>query len=683
MQPTVLVIDDDRTSRRVLVDLLNDAGFRTAQASGGEAGCRIACEMLPDVVLVDLVMPGFDGLEVCRQLRSRPALTHVPLLLMASRQDVETSLNPFLLGADDYIVTPVDQHDLSARIKANLLKKQFFRSKEYKARHYDALLEISETVTASTDFSVALKEIVRKISNHLSGVDRCSIALIREHEDCGYVMATSTDIQRPAFRIELRNYPEIRQVMATGRPLLIEDIAHSPLLADILPALDGHNINAILVFPVIHAQRVIGAMIVRIAHPGAGVAREDVAFCRLASNIVVTALKSTGFFDLIWEEAESLRHAKLRLEQNLKIKEVYEHLFENASEGLIAFAESGQVLYANRRMLEMIGQARTGLEGASLAALFGENVETMLLASLDRKASARSFAPRLDIPFTTPAGETRIFSIDIGGKPGSGAPRVATFRDVTDKRKMEKDLLRTKAALEEANTNLIKADQRRAEFLNTAVHELRTPLTIVGGYCSLLSETDQSRLTDDQRSYVKEATAAADRMADLINNLLDLSRLESGKSEFDVRPRDLVITVNEFLRDYESLLQGNQLRLRAQLPETCMALFDDDRIYRVLVNLFGNAVKFTPAGGEIRIFLAEEENFVHFRIEDTGKGIPEESLPHLFKEFYQAGRRDSRTGSGLGLYICRKIIESHQGKIWVESRVGQGSRFTFSLPRFF
>ena len=110
-------------------------------------------------------------------------------------------------------------------------------------------------------------------------------------------------------------------------------------------------------------------------------------------------------------------------------------------------------------------------------------------------------------------------------------------------------------------------------------YELRTPLTIVSGYCSLLAETDQSRLTEDQRNYIEETAAATDRMSDLINNLLDLSRLQSGKIALDVQPRDLVVTVKEFLRDFESLLQSNQLRLQTRLPQTCMALFDDDRIY--------------------------------------------------------------------------------------------------------
>ncbi len=174
---------------------------------------------------------------------------------------------------------------------------------------------------------------------------------------------------------------------------------------------------------------------------------------------------------------------------------------------------------------------------------------------------------------------------------------------------------------------------------------------------------------------------AADRLADLINNLLDLSRLESGSMPLAVESRDLVATIREFLHDYQGLLEKNRLTLETHLPESCLALFDEERIYRVLVNLLGNAAKFTPFGGTIRMLLDATDVDVRFTIEDTGKGIPAESIPHLFDQFYQVGRGDSRQGSGLGLYICKKIIESHQGEIWVESWLGQGSRFTFTLPR--
>lgn len=175
--------------------------------------------------------------------------------------------------------------------------------------------------------------------------------------------------------------------------------------------------------------------------------------------------------------------------------------------------------------------------------------------------------------------------------------------------------------------------------------------------------------------------AAADRLADLINNLLDLSRLESGSMPLAVERCDLVATIRDFLHDHQHLLEKSQLTLQTTLPESTVALYDEERIYRVLANLFGNAVKFTPIGGNIHLFLDETVDAVRFSIEDTGKGIPEDALPRLFEQFYQVGRGDSRQGSGLGLYICKKIIHSHHGEIWVESQLGNGSRFSFTLPK--
>ena len=681
MRPTVLVIDDDRATREILSDLLRDAGLDVVLASGGEEGCRLACENPPDAVLVDLFMPGWDGLEICRFLRAQPTLKQIPILLMTAHTDQEGLINPFHVGADDYISKPFDFDELLARVQGNLLKKQSIDSRDNKARHYDALLKITDTLSENGDAVAALKEIVRQISSHLESVDRCSIALVRESEGSAYVMATTADIQRPTFRVDLKNYPEIRQVMATGRPLLIENLAENPLIAEILPVFEERDISAILVFPVVDARRVIGAMIIRISRPGEGVDRDEVNFCRLVSSVVVTALKTSDFFQLVWEEAEVLRVAKERLEEDLRIKQAYEELFENASEGLIAFSPAGDIAYANRCLVDMVGELPSCLIGVSLAELFGAEVQERFLSCPVARDDSAGASGRFDIGFVPKVGEPRAFSVSIGGRPVLNGLRVAALRDVTDRRRMEEDLLRVKELLEETNAALIKADQARTEFLDTAVHELRTPVTIVSGYCSLLAETDQGQLSDEQRVYVEEAVAAADRLADLTNNLLDLSRLESGSMPLAVERCDLVATIRDFLHDHQPLLEKSRLTLNTTLPESALALYDEERIYRVLANLFGNAVKFTPIGGTIHLRLEETDDAVRFSIEDTGKGIPEEALPRLFEQFYQVDRGDSRHGSGLGLYICKKIIQSHHGQISVESRLGNGSRFSFTLPK--
>jgi signal transduction histidine kinase len=126
----------------------------------------------------------------------------------------------------------------------------------------------------------------------------------------------------------------------------------------------------------------------------------------------------------------------------------------------------------------------------------------------------------------------------------------------------------------------------------------------------------------------------------------------------------------------------NELDFAVEIPASpCPAAFDEEKIERVLVNLIGNAIKFTQAGGRVRVSLSEFEGEACVCVEDTGRGIPGERIPELFDEFSQLNPGDSSRGSGLGLSICKKIIDSHQGRIWVESVLDQGSRFSFTLPR--
>jgi signal transduction histidine kinase len=189
-------------------------------------------------------------------------------------------------------------------------------------------------------------------------------------------------------------------------------------------------------------------------------------------------------------------------------------------------------------------------------------------------------------------------------------------------------------------------------------------------------------LTPQQREFLEAAVESSDRLIDLINNVLDLSRLEAGKMFMDFNERDLCAVVGNIQRDFRPLAAKQGLDLEIECPAgACLALFDDEKIERVLVNLVVNAIKFTPAGGRVRIALSEAAGEVVVAVTDTGRGIPEERIPELFDEFTQLGREDSSRGSGLGLSICKRIIECHQGRIWVESSPGRGSRFAFTLPK--
>lgn len=677
MQLTALIVDDDRFIRQVLADLLDGAGFRVVQAQDGEEGRRVALERTPDVILMDLVMPKMDGLDACRKLRALPQFKYTPIIILTARADLEGTVNPFQVGADDYLSKPFDGYELLARVHGNLVKKRALEALDRKARDYEALLEVTESVTSSLDTVEILRQIVNRIARTIDDVDRCSIAVVQEDENYGYVLASSDDPNLSGLRIELDRYPEIRRVMQTGKPIRIDDVDQDPLFVDVRPHLNGQKFNAILVVPVVFKQSVIGAMVVRTVRSQKRITQEEVEFCQLVANVSANALKNARYFELVREESEILRNAKGCLEDELRIKAVYEQIFENASEGLAALNGQGEVVFANRRALETFGYTKEQATGIHFASLLDIPSISRVLRHQRRREKPESF----DVVAATRDGVRRLLSVSMSNSPICDGLYIATFRDVTDRRSMERELSETKEFVEQANKRLLQMDQARVEFLNTATHELRIPVTIVNGYCTLLRDLGTENLTDQQREFLDEAINSSDRLVDLINNMLDLSRLEAGKMIMNIDTREVHPVLDEVCRNFRQMAANSSLDISVEAQGPCLALFDDEKIHQVLTNLVGNSIKFTPAGGRIRMSLEDGDGEVTIFVEDSGKGIPEDRIPELFVEFAQVGREDSRRGSGLGLAICKKIVESHQGRIWAESTFGHGSRFSFTLPK--
>lgn len=676
MQMTALVIDDDLFVRQVLTDLLNGAGFGVVEARDGEEGCRLALERLPDVILLDLVMPVMNGLDACRHLRTVSQFKHTPIIMLTARADMEGTVNPFQVGADDYLSKPFDGEELIARIHGNLIKKRALEALDHKKRDYEVLLEITESISSSLDTTEILRQIVNRIAQLLDDVVRCSIALVQQDERYGYVLASSDDPDLSGLRLDLSKYPEILKVMQTGTAIRIDDVTRDPLFDDVRSHLNGQNFNAILVLPVIFKKSVIGAMVVRATRSRKGISQEEMEFCQLVANISANALKNARNFETVRQESELLKSAKGCLEDELKVKAVYEQVFENASEGLAAFNERGEVVFANPKALDLVGYPKQELYGVSFASILDIRSVRRVL----RRRRGGESVP-FDVNVRTHEGQSRLLSVSLNDSPICEGLYVAAFHDETERRSMERELTETKAVLEKANDRLRQMDRIRAEFLNTATHELRIPVTIVNGYCTLLRDMGIENLTGQQKEFLHEAIQSSERLVDLINNMLDLSRLEAGKMIMHIEVRDISAVLDEVSRGLRHMAADSGLEISVDARSSCLAVFDDEKIHQVLVNLVGNAIKFTPSGGRIRIALQERDENILVSVEDTGKGIPENRISELFEEFAQLGREDSRKGTGLGLAICKKIVESHQGSIWAESAPGKGSRFSFTLPK--
>jgi signal transduction histidine kinase len=232
-------------------------------------------------------------------------------------------------------------------------------------------------------------------------------------------------------------------------------------------------------------------------------------------------------------------------------------------------------------------------------------------------------------------------------------------------------------------TQLKEFDRLKSEFLATASHELRTPLTIIREFISLVYDGVAGPILPDQAECLSDALRNCDRLTELLNDLLDMSKLTSTNIEMRRRKVELGSLLTVCYRDFALKCKAKNIDLRLEAPEILPSvLCDPDRIGQALVNLVGNAYKFTAEGGNIVIRAEHRQSVVAVEIEDSGKGIAKRDQELIFDAFTQVDRQDGpgAKGTGLGLAITRRIVELHGGGISVESELGQGSRFLFTLP---
>ncbi|MBI4013152.1 MAG: GAF domain-containing protein [Candidatus Rokubacteria bacterium] len=237
--------------------------------------------------------------------------------------------------------------------------------------------------------------------------------------------------------------------------------------------------------------------------------------------------------------------------------------------------------------------------------------------------------------------------------------------------------------LEEKSRELEAASRHKSEFLANMSHELRTPLNAIIGFSEVLAERMFGELNPKQAEYIQDIHGSGRHLLSLINDILDLSKVEAGRMELEMAPFDLPVALENALTLVRERAQRHGLTVQLAVDSRVGEVVGDERkVKQILLNLLSNAVKFTPEGGRIGVTAAPADGFVEIAVSDTGIGIAPEDRDAIFEEFRQAGSdyARKREGTGLGLTLAKRFVELHGGRIWVESEVGKGSIFTFTLP---
>lgn len=528
----VLVVDDQRLSRAALERTLGEAGQQVAAAASGEEGLRLAREWAPDVVVLDLNMPGMDGFQVVERLKRDPETAHVPVVFLTAEPPTdELVVRGLDLGAYDFLSKGGSNAELVARVAAMARIK----------RGYDELSALAR-ISASLIRTVEPLELMQVFVEQAREVFRADAVLLA--------------LRRPGRRTDLTAGAGVD----TGDPLCEQ---FTEALLAILGARSGEA-------SLFEAEELTGPA-------GAWLRRE-------------------GFRNLV-------------------------------------------ATYVGR----------------------GARPPTVLVA-LSRKPGA----------FRTDSDPTLLRSL----------AQQATI--ALDNALLHAETRRQAAKLREQARQLERAMSERSRFFASMSHEIRTPINAVIGYNQLLEEGLFGPLEERQRQAVENVSRAAQHLLELINDILDISKIEAGK--FEVARTD--VDLAELLRDTATSLrlqaQEKDLEFTIEAPRRLVVRTDGARVRQILLNLLSNAVKFTDRGSVSAVLEPPDEarpaSPVRICVRDTGRGIAPEHRERIFDEFEQVEGGSPRGGTGLGLSISRKLAELLGGTLRVQSEVGEGSTFILELP---
>jgi len=343
-----------------------------------------------------------------------------------------------------------------------------------------------------------------------------------------------------------------------------------------------------------------------------------------------------------------------------------------------------QYLIKNERTISSISlQQESGFNKDKINHMF--KVSSFVISSILPKEGSQGFlfVGRESTDVATTEGDEELVTI-LANQIGQAIENARLFeKSWRTQQELEKNVEERTRELTSALEEVQKINKRKSDFISSVSHELRTPLTSIKGYAAILIAEKLGQLPPAVKERLEKINSHSDELVHMVNDLLDIARIESGKTTMRIEPQDLKTMIDSVCDLILIQCKNKNIELTADIKRDIPSvLADRTQIERVFINLLGNAVKFTPEKGKITVRANTKDSMVEVEISDTGVGIPSDSLSKIFEEFYRVDNPINQQvkGTGLGLSLVKHIIEAHKGEIWVKSKAGEGSTFIFTLP---
>ena len=637
-QERVLVIEDSAETQQLLAELvLEPHGYQAIPALDGAEGVRLALEGRPDLIILDMKLPKMDGLEVLQALRQHEV--DIPVIFTTVHESPELVVQAFRLGARDYVMKPFAPDEMLAAIQrvfsaARLVQErdqlmnkllEANQQLERQLQELNAIYTIGRSVTSLLDLNRVLNRVV-EAAVYVAGAEEGLLLLLDEKGEELYLRAAKDMDEKVARNLRVRVDDSVAgRAIQSNRPVL--------LTGDRAKVVTGYLGRALLYIPLQVPDRgVIGVLGVINRQADRSFSEKDVFLLSALADYAAIAIENARLF-----ESAAVEQAKL------------ETVLRQIQDAIIIVDEDDRILLCNTA-----ASAALGLDdGPELCERSSADIPNQAL----REAFSQAQQTGQTVHTEVPLDDGRTFNAQL--TPVKGVGRVLVMQDIT---------------------HLKELDRIKSEFVANVSHDLRTPLTTIQGYVELLPRVGP--LNERQQGFIYRVHESMGTITGLIDSLLDVDRIESGLA-LEKTPYDLRQIIEESVQHLQPQAERKQQTLRWQPPATLpLVRCNPRRLRQVVDNLIGNALKYTPEGGWIAVSALEDGGHVVVHVADNGIGIPLAQQPYVFDKFYRVESDETVgiVGSGLGLAIVKTVIERHNGRVWVESKPGEGSVFSFVLP---
>jgi PAS domain S-box-containing protein len=415
----------------------------------------------------------------------------------------------------------------------------------------------------------------------------------------------------------------------------------------------------------------------------------------ITGNVAITAEVSAA--GIARQQYLELKAREEEAQEQIRAERRFRELLEAAPDGILEIDDGARIVLVNAGVERLSGYSRNELLGQSMELLIPTELRDRHAGHRDHylhNPSTRPMGSGLQLHLQRKDGSQIPVEISLSPLHYDGAVRVtAIIRDITERKRAEQqirsmhekfaaELTATNRQLELRNLEIERANRLKTEFVASMSHELRTPLHTIIGFAELLSEELEGPLNEKQKRFIGHIHKDSLHLLELINDVLDISRIEAGRLELRPTTFDVTVALEEVLSTIRPQAVTKSLNLGASIPTGVAIHADRVRFKEILYNLLSNAVKFTPEDGSIHVELTEKDGSVEVAVRDTGIGIASTEQMAIFDKFYQVGSttKGVREGTGLGLAITKQLVEAHGGRLWLKSSPGKGSQFHFTLP---